>query len=724
MDVGILERNKDKFLEYKEYWEQVARDSKDINHTDDDKHFVRYSMSEIFSSKQNGLKSPYLGLETPSFKTVNDNGENVQIKWQGAIVIGHHYEKGNQTSKDKAFDECCAILLKILGRVNRDRRTDRLLQFDLNDLQINEVNEMFGEPRTGVRWSFQMNSQFDLGYYASDWHNADDADPQPPFATVTDGANQVELFFGDAYTCSTSNGNLILKDSAGNIIATVPVPPGSDVEQIAPDATANLKDSAGGALSSTSIVSGGNQNITAPDATANLKDSAGNAISTTSIKSNESKNITAPDGAAKNSLGDTVATVRSGAEANVANSAITVNTQALAALPATEPLDVLVRYQNGTPVGTVVAGVVEIPNQNPIVVIPTLTIGVYSDIGLTNPITTADFGQTIYFHIATDLDTPTSYRFFVCNQNMVFTLTTQATATLAHTVSTFNDIVILAEAVNATNVIGAQTFATVEINADVTALAYVAQHNTLSGFTMATPQQEMAQTFYQMMKGTGTTNGSDLHTKMVNSNSVIIAFTPVSNTQVSLAPIAINLVDPSEVLPIVGFSVADVAIDGVTGGTGKYIRMSRSPSTFGQNDVAVHAWGRGAASGSNLTAIGCQTGGSSVLLVRISTSNGAWAVNDAGKLKNTDGLGLHTSMRRLSSTSTFYKEGALSDSNTVASQTPSAQEIYAFAFNNNGSASQFYPRKLALVAATCSFTDAEYQDFTEMMNFFANNMDN
>ncbi len=242
-DIGELDRNKDRFLEYNKYFEEIARDSKLINHTDESRHFVRYELNEVFSAKHDQLKSPFIGLETPDIKIKNEDGQNVQAVWKGAIIIGHGYEKGKFTDRDKALDQCYYIFLKILAKINHDRVPrvrdgklhHRIVKFDFDNLQANRIFDFFGGYRAGLRFEFELNAQFDLGYYASDWRNVTDPTPQPPLATVTDSGKLIELFNGDKYTCKATAGTLTLKNSNGDTVATYSVPPGSDLEKIAPD---------------------------------------------------------------------------------------------------------------------------------------------------------------------------------------------------------------------------------------------------------------------------------------------------------------------------------------------------------------------------------------------------------------------------------------------------------------------------------------------------------
>lgn len=330
-DIGQLERNKDKFLEYKTYFEnEIARKSKHIKHTDDECHFVRYTVSELFQKKQDELRSPFLGLETPSIRIKNNGGHNTHAVWRGAIVIGHSFEKGNTKDRDTQLDKCFYIFIKIIAKMHNEARALRIVKFDLDNLQANPVLELFGDDRVGVRWEFEMNSQFDLGYYEQDWLDVDEATPQPPLATVTDGSNDIELFQGDSYTCSTSAGTFTLKDSDGNVIATYTVSPGSEEEGTAPDGDARINSTDIGAYGK--VPSNGEKNIEVVN-TANAN-----------VGSLDAGKWKVPNGAvtAKNSADDVLGTasVTSGgaAEINVADVGHTQSDGSTETLPAGVPI--------------------------------------------------------------------------------------------------------------------------------------------------------------------------------------------------------------------------------------------------------------------------------------------------------------------------------------------------------------------------------------------------
>ena len=358
--------------------------------------------------------------------------------------------------------------------------------------------------------------------------------------------------------------------------------------------------------------------------------------------------------------------------------------------------------------------------------IPSLSIEVFSDAGLTIPITSADFGDTVYINITTSISSPTEYRFLIFESSIIGNYTLQAGATLAYTISSFNDLIIFAESEDGVSVAAALTPFELTINSDADANAYVAKHNSLSGITMAVPQKAAVQWVYQALKGYGTTFGSDLWTKLVTSNSEIYAFTPVSSVVASLPTMAIDWIDTATPCTIVGFTPSDVANDGVTGGNGKYLIMKTAPSDFGQNDAGADAFGRTTLSGfSANSAIGSNKGANGDTegtLIFISNNTFIDKVNSVNTARvNTNGIGMHSVNRVLSTQSQFWFNGVLYPK-TSTSTTPSTSKFYGFSTNANGTPWRNINGKLAMLSARCGFTNNEMNDWNEIWQYFAAHM--
>jgi hypothetical protein len=201
MDVGTKELNKDRYTEYSYYFEHMARNMKAIGHTDKEQHFVQYDMFSLHQSQVNTLRSPFIGLEKPEMETKNNNSENIQAVWNGAITIGASFEKGNEASRSEAVDKCFWLLMKILGKIKKDKDNRRILDFELDGLKARVVTDLFSE-HVGVRMPFKMPSQFSLDVHSDDWYELEDGDPVVPFSIVIDQGDEVKLNQGGIHTCT------------------------------------------------------------------------------------------------------------------------------------------------------------------------------------------------------------------------------------------------------------------------------------------------------------------------------------------------------------------------------------------------------------------------------------------------------------------------------------------------------------------------------------------
>jgi hypothetical protein len=443
-----------------------------------------------------------------------------------------------------------------------------------------------------------------------------------------------------------------------------------------------------------------------------------NGVEMTTIPSGDTENISI-----RQSSGATEVGSKQGVHWRIDDSAISINGSPVADVKAEDALDIDVT-QDGSPVGSWNGSAWIIP---PATGGATLTIGVYSDIGLTIPITSANFEQEVYVNLnVVGITTPTEYRFMIFNAFNNGVLYIEAGTPLAYTVSSFNDLLIYAEATDGTTIACALEAFELTINADVNATGYINKHNSLSGQTMASPQQQLSQWMYSSLKGANTTFGSDLWSKFVNSNGEIYVFMPVSNASVSLPTIAINLVDVDNPIPIVGFVPSDVETNGVTGGAGKYLAMNNAPSDFGQNNISTHIFTRSLFSGfSNHVTMGATTGSinTSGSTMQVSTNTGGASLNNIFVASNFYEIGTNSLVRSAAGEFKFYANGVLKTTLSVASTTPTTNKFYGFGNNSNGTLERAFTGKLVVIANCEAFTANEEADWNEIWQYVALHMD-
>ncbi|MGB1317064.1 MAG: hypothetical protein ACPG5W_02590 [Flavobacteriales bacterium] len=352
---------------------------------------------------------------------------------------------------------------------------------------------------------------------------------------------------------------------------------------------------------------------------------------------------------------------------------------------------------------------------------PSLTIGVFSDAGLTNPVTSADFNDSIYIRLTTDLSTATSYRFFVGTSASSITLTEQVGATLTWTVSSFNDLSIYAEAENGTTAACALDAFTVTVNADADANAFIAAHNVLSGGTMISAYQEIVQGAYQRLKGSFTTNGSDLWTLIHdNAASRVYPLIPVNGSTVVADAYALDMIHLNEDATYNGMTVPDFATTGVTGSYGKYFLLDKAPSDFDQDSLTLAVYNR-----STITAIQSPLGSSetsshttnSVLFWPRYSTKAYYQINRNGtnNQTNPDSPGAWVLSRTTSSENSIYKNGSLLAVGSGVSTTPSTKPMMFHSHNKGGTADYSYSGELSFYAQIPGLTAAQAEDLSEII---------
>lgn len=362
----------------------------------------------------------------------------------------------------------------------------------------------------------------------------------------------------------------------------------------------------------------------------------------------------------------------------------------------------------------------------------TLTIGVYSDAGHTTPITSADFGDTVYIKSTVTGITPTEYRFFVFETASNGVATVQVGNSISYDITSFNDLVIYAEAKDASVAAASVTAFEVTINSDADANAFINAHNTASGQTMAAPQQQVIQGLFQRLKGAGTTFGSDLWTKLKTSGARIFPYTPVDDSTVSIPAYGLDMIQ-LESQSFHGFLPSDFKVTGLTGGSGKYTKTGLLTTSFNINNIGGNVYSRTSLDNAAIfrMSFGTMTSDSwssatdgYSLWPRFSGSifvhsNSGWV----GSVSTVNSLGLLAQQRNSSSNIDVYQNGLLAGTLTKTSVAQCALEIYGHAMNSTVGALYPDPSELAwLCPAMPSLTDNEMADYYEVVKYYQENI--
>jgi hypothetical protein len=442
-----------------------------------------------------------------------------------------------------------------------------------------------------------------------------------------------------------------------------------------------------------------------------------NGVEMTTIPSGDTENISI-----RQSSGATEVGSKQGVHWRIDDSAISINGSPVADVKAEDSLDIDVT-QDGLPVGSWNGSEWVIPT---VTGGATLEIGVFSDAGATIPIVSADFGDTVYIKLTVVGITPTNYRFFICENNVNFNLIEQASNIYAQTISTFNDLIIYGEAEDGSIAACALDATTLTINADADANAFIAAHNAASGQVMAILQQEVIQGTFQRLKGTGTTYGSDLWTKLSNSNSEIYPYTPVSDSIASAAAYAVDMINPDVLAVFNNFIPADYSVNGVIGNPTKYLAMKRSPSDYDQNSIGADTYGRNVSTSAQHCTVGASASDANGNATLVQTC-GVEAFKVNSTLFTIIGvnnlIGLSSINRTTSTTQEYYNDGVLTKTAAATSLTPTTTKFYGHAYSKSDLTSDRNSnQQLAMVASRCGFTAFEMNDWFEVWDYYQTNI--
>jgi len=259
-------------------------------------------------------------------------------------------------------------------------------------------------------------------------------------------------------------------------------------------------------------------------------------------------------------------------------------------------------------------------------------------------------------------------------------------------------------------------------NPDPDAAAFIAKHNTESGLTMDVLQQGVVNTLFAMIKGSGTTNGTNFWASLLAGNSEVYPFCPVSDSVANAGGYSVDMIRPATTATFTNFVSGDFTPSGVQGGNSKYLAMKTAPNDFDQDSASVHAYVR--TSGPTFRyPIGAGSSSTVGSLIRNLQGNIAFGINATYKnLINGWSVGLLSSNRINSSQVTCFVNGSVVSTQSSTSSAPVSYKTYGMALNNAGSTHDSFRGNVGMLAATHGFTAAENLDWFEIWDYWQTNI--
>lgn len=149
-----------KFSDLVKYFEMVATNHHQINHSDYEKHFFRMQIDEVINGLNSSrLNFPALILEEYSFSFTDHHSDNILKTRTGAFILLEHLpDRGNYDLMHEIWDKLEIIGTDILLRMKADKRnpeTPVVRHFDFNSVEAMLLMNKAGS-NIGVRFVYNL----------------------------------------------------------------------------------------------------------------------------------------------------------------------------------------------------------------------------------------------------------------------------------------------------------------------------------------------------------------------------------------------------------------------------------------------------------------------------------------------------------------------------------------------------------------------------------------
>lgn len=149
------------FSDLVEYFDYLAKNHKDIAHSENEQHFFRFELDDVLTSLGNNINFKALILEGYDFNFGYNASDNLLKKRNGAfIIIDREGDENNYTRINQIYDECEAIGDEIIVRISSDKRNRNVpvvRNFSIEECQGNMIANNT-EGYYGMRYTFTLTS--------------------------------------------------------------------------------------------------------------------------------------------------------------------------------------------------------------------------------------------------------------------------------------------------------------------------------------------------------------------------------------------------------------------------------------------------------------------------------------------------------------------------------------------------------------------------------------
>jgi hypothetical protein len=144
------------------YFETLARQHRDIRHSDQEKHFFRFEVDEVLAGiNRTDVSYPMLVLEGYNFGFTDQNSDNLIKNRSGAfILLGQITDPSDYGQVHQVWDQLEQLGDDILVRIRSDKQSRQVpvvRDFNLDSVQASLLINAYGN-NAGIRYTFTISS--------------------------------------------------------------------------------------------------------------------------------------------------------------------------------------------------------------------------------------------------------------------------------------------------------------------------------------------------------------------------------------------------------------------------------------------------------------------------------------------------------------------------------------------------------------------------------------
>jgi hypothetical protein len=161
------------YLEYKEYFKNVAIKLKDILHSDDNKRFARINIEEVFNSSMDmDFNNICMTLEAYETGVDDQLSDNLRDMKTGAFMLVKKAVIGSFDDEDQVISDTEKTAYKIIAKMKKDKSLNTAIKhLDLGSIKINKVGPLFDNCfGWRVTFSFDESMNNNVKYGPEDWN--------------------------------------------------------------------------------------------------------------------------------------------------------------------------------------------------------------------------------------------------------------------------------------------------------------------------------------------------------------------------------------------------------------------------------------------------------------------------------------------------------------------------------------------------------------------------